>query len=291
MQVNGGILNIPSILTFSSNYNFKKGKERMSYIQVFDRFPIWALLIFTTLVFCIAAELGFRVGKFIHERRKKDQNPMVGTILGASLGLFAFFLAFTFNMATSRYDARKKLVLDEANAIEKTYLRAKLLPKPYCTEFQDLLRKYIYVRAQFQKGNFELVQQLIAESEEIHDLLWSKVITMTGEGNYSGTTTLFVNALNDIIELHGKRVNVGLHNRIPISIFLTLYFVGFLAMAMMGYQSGLSGVRSPIASLALILTFSIVLILITDLERPRQEIFSVSQKTLVDLNSKISRKP
>lgn len=263
----------------------------MTYIQSLDNIPIWVLLVLTTLVFSIAAELGFRVGKLIHERLKKDQNPMVGTILGASLGLFAFFLAFTFNMAASRYDARKTLVLDESSAIEKTYLRAELLPKPYRTEFQDLLSKYVNVRTQFQKSNFDIVQQLIAESEELHSQLWSKVITMTEESSYSGTMALFINSLNDMIDLHSKRVNAGLHSRIPVSIFVTLYFVGFLAMSMMGYQSGLSGVRSPIASLALILTFSIVLILITDLERPRQEIFSVSQQTLVDLDRKISRTP
>jgi len=194
-------------------------------------------------------------------------------------------------MAGSRYDARKKLVLDEANAIETTYLRAKLLPKPYRTEFQDLLRKYVDARAQLQKADFEIVRQVIAESEELHNLLWSKVVTLTEKSNYSGTTTLFINSLNEVFDLHAKRVNAGLHNRIPISIFATLYFVGSLVMAMMGYQAGLTGKRSPIAGFALILTFSIVLTLITDLERPRQEIFSVSQQTMVDLKDKLNRTP
>jgi putative Ca2+/H+ antiporter (TMEM165/GDT1 family) len=63
----------------------------MSYVQALDNIPVWVLFIITTLVFSIASELGFRVGKFIHERLKREQNPMVGTILGASLGLLAFF--------------------------------------------------------------------------------------------------------------------------------------------------------------------------------------------------------
>jgi len=263
----------------------------MSYVRFLDNISVWVLFIIIILVFSIASELGFRVGKLIHERLEKEQNPMVGTILGASLGLLAFFLAFTFNMAGSRYDARKKLVIDEANAIETTYLRVKLLPKPYRTEFQDLLSKYVDGRAQLQKANFEIVRQVIAESEELHNLLWSKVVTLTEKSNYSGGTALFIRSLNEVFDLHRKRVNAGLHNRIPISIFATLYFVGSLAMAMMGYQAGLSGKRSPIASFALILTFSIVLTLISDLERPRQEIFSVSQQTMVDLKSKINRTP
>jgi hypothetical protein len=264
----------------------------MSYIQSLDNIPVWVLFIITTLVFSIAAEFGFRVGKFIHERLEREQNPMVGTILGASLGLLAFFLAFTFNMAGSRYDTRKQLVLDEANVIETTYLRAKLLPKPYRTEFQDLLSKYVDARAQLQPdSNMETVRKIIVRSEELHDQLWSKVVTLTENSNYSGITTLFIRSLNDVFDLHTKRVNAGLRNRIPISIFATLYFVAFLAMSMMGYQAGLTGRRSPIAGLVLILTFSIVLALITDLERPRQEIFNVSQQTMVDLKNKINRTP
>jgi hypothetical protein len=263
----------------------------MSYIQSLDNIPVWVLFIITTLMFSIAAELGFRVGKFIHERLEREQNPMVGTILAASLGLLAFFLAFTFSMAGSRYDTRKQLVLDEANAIETTYLRAKLLPKPYRTEFQDLLSKYVDARAQLHTDNMETVRQVIVKSEELHNQLWSKVVTLTENNNDSDITTLFIRSLNDVFDLHTKRLNAALRNRIPISIFVTLYFVAFLSMAMMGYQAGLSGWRSPIAGLVLILTFSIVLALITDLERPRQEIFNVSQQTMIDLNSKINRTP
>lgn len=264
----------------------------MSYIQTFDKIPIWGLFFAVILLFACASELGFRVGKFIHERLGKEQNPMVGTILGASLGLLAFFLAFTFNMAGSRYDVRKNLVLEEASAIEKTYLLATLLPKPYSNEFKELLRKYVNVRAQIQEiDSLDIVPQIINESEELHDQLWAKVIMMTERGDYPVTARLFIRSLNNIFELHNKRVNAGLYNRIPISIFVTLYFVGFLSMTMMGYQAGLSGNRSPVAGFTLIIAFSIVLTLIADLERPHKEIFSVSQQTIVDLKNKIGRLP
>ena len=65
----------------------------------------------------------------------------------------------------------------------------------------------------------------------------------------------------------------------------------FLAMALPGYQAGLDGKRTPIASFALVLTFAIVMTLITDLERPRQNIFSVSQQAMVDLQNKVGRTP
>lgn len=63
----------------------------MSYIQSLDNIPVRGLFIIVTLLLSIAAEFGFRMEKSIHERLRKDQNPMVGTILGASLALLAFF--------------------------------------------------------------------------------------------------------------------------------------------------------------------------------------------------------
>jgi hypothetical protein len=257
--------------------------------QILDSIPIWLLVVIITGLFSIAVELGFRVGKFKHDRLEDVQNQQVSTILGASLGLLAFFLAFTFNMAGSRYDDRKKLVLEEVNAIETTYLRAQLLPEPYRTEIKDLLRKYINVRAQLQTANWETVRKVISESEELQDQLWSKVVTLAENSNYSVITPLFVGSLNDVFDLHSKRINAGLRNRIPISIFLSLYFAAFLAMALMGYQAGLNGKRAPIASFALVLTFAIVMTLITDLERPRQNISGVSQQAMVDLKNKVGR--
>ena len=263
----------------------------MPYIQYLDNVPIWFLLIVTTLVFSIAAELGFHAGKVIHERLKKEQSPMVSTILGASLGLLAFFLAFAFNMGVSRHDTRKQLVLDEAIAIETTYLRSKLIPKPHSVEFQDLLREYVGYRTQAQTDKMAIVKQAIVKSEELQAKLWTKLDTLTEKGNPSPFTAMFISSLNDVFNLHTRRVNAGLHSRIPISIFVTLYFVAFLAMAMMGYQAGLSGKRSPIASLMLILAFAIVLALIVDLERPRQELFGVSQQPMINLKNKLIQSP
>ena len=109
----------------------------MSYIQSLDNIPVWGLFIIATGLFSFGAELGFRAGKFTHERQEKDQNPMVGTILGASLGLLAFFLAFTFNMAGSRYDARKKLIPGVCQYY--IYSDRLLAPKYYWNQFQTLI--------------------------------------------------------------------------------------------------------------------------------------------------------
>jgi hypothetical protein len=208
--------------------------------------------------------------------------------MAASLGLLAFFLAFTFGIAGSRFDDRKKLVIEEANTIGTTYLRAELLPEPHRTEIQTLLREYVEVRAGAVGGGLETIQQAIARSEELHQLLWSQTLALAEKNASPVFTGLFIQSLNAVIDFHTARVTAGLRNRIPASIWVTLYFMAFLSMAVMGYHAGLTGTRSLIANLALVFAFSAAMVLITDLERPEQKLFNVSQQAMMDLQSKLS---
>jgi hypothetical protein len=263
----------------------------MMYSQPFDHIPLWVLFLGTVVLFIIVAEGGFRIGKYNSSHREQARKAQLSSILGGSIALVAFLLAITFNMAGSRFDARKKLVLDEAIAVETTYLRAKLLPEPFRTEFQDLLRKYVDIRVEIQTNKLDKIRQIIVKSEELHDLFWSRAVDLVKMKPTPVVTVLFIKSLNDVVDLHRKRMTAGLLNRISPTIFITLYFVAFLSMALMGYQAGLTEIRSLISGLALILAFSAVLMLVTDLERPSQKIFSVSQQMMVDLKAKISQTP
>jgi hypothetical protein len=48
----------------------------------------------------------------------------------ALLGLLALIIGFTFLMALTRFEARREAVVNEANAIGTTALRARLLAEP-----------------------------------------------------------------------------------------------------------------------------------------------------------------
>jgi hypothetical protein len=90
-------------------------------------------------------------------------------------------------------------------------------------------------------------------------------------------------------DLHAKRVTAGLRNRIPVSIWVTLYFVASLAMAVMGYHARLAGRRSTMATVALMMTFSAVMLLIMDLDRPDQRLFAASQRAMAELLEKMNQ--
>lgn len=94
-----------------------------------DVIPLWGLLCLTVGLVLAAVEVGFRIGRWRGQRSEHEQETPVGAIVAAILGLLAFLLAFTFGMAASRYELRRELVLDEANAVGTTYLRAGMVPE------------------------------------------------------------------------------------------------------------------------------------------------------------------
>src|ERR1051326_822352 len=96
---------------------------------ILDAFPLWAVFIVILLIVLLSVEFGYRLGKYRRSRHETEKEAPLGTMVGATLGLLAFILAFTFGLAASRFDNRRQLLLDEANAIGTTYLRAGMLPE------------------------------------------------------------------------------------------------------------------------------------------------------------------
>ena len=96
-------------------------------------------------------------------------------------------------------------------------------------------------------------------------------------------TSLYIQSLNEVIDLHSKRVVAGLRSRVPGAIWISLYLLAVLAMSAMGYQQGLTSTKRSLAVMALVLAFSLVLMLIVDLDRPGQSLIQVSQQSMIDL--------
>jgi hypothetical protein len=209
----------------------------------------------------------------------------VGAIVAAGLGLLAFLLAFTFGMAASRFDTRRGLVLDEANAIGTTYLRAALLPEPHRTEIRTLLRDYVDLRLEAVQPGMSVPAR--ERSEELQSRLWAQAVVVA-EKQPTPITGLFIQSLNEVIDLHAKRVTMGLRNRIPLTIWVALYSTAILAMAGVGYYSGLSSTTRSLATLALAIAFSGILCLIADLDRPQEGLLKVSQQAMVDLRKSLT---
>jgi len=254
---------------------------------MFDSLSVPFIYIGTAAFILLFFEIGHQIGRYtlshFHNAVDKSLGPMVGSVLAT----LAFVLAFSFSMAASRFDLRKQNVLVETNVINTAYMRADLLDPPHKTEVQRILREYIDIRLQgIESGNREIA---MASSLELHRLLWSEATTMVRE-NPTLLNARLAESIIDIINTHEKRLTAATRNRIPGSIWLTLYVIAALAMITMGSQTGLAKTRRLFQVIPLVLVFSALMTLVADLDRPAElGLIKVSQEAVMGLQERMDR--
>ena len=245
-----------------------------------DALPLWAFFIVTLLIVLLSVEGGYRLGRYRRARSEDEKEAPVGAMVASMLGLLAFVLAFTFGLAAQRFDTRRQVLLDEANAIGTTYLRAAMLPERQ-DEIRALLRRYVDARLEaVGSGN---IAEGIRVSESLQTALWADAVDLALKNPNSIVVGLFVQSLNEVIDLHAKRITAGVRNRIPGPIWFALFGVAVLSLGAMGYHAGLARTSRSLAVLAVGLTFTAVIELIADLDRSAEGVLNVSQQALIDV--------
>ena len=252
-----------------------------------ESIPIWAMFIGSSVLVVASIELGYRLGYRSHRRSAEEKESPVSAIAASVLGLLAFMLAFTFGLVSNRYDAKKTLVREEANAIGTAWLRADLLPAGDRAEAKELLREYLEMRlnfAQSKKLQADKLTLALAESTRIQNRLWGMAVADAPPGPMNPPlAALYLDALNNVFDLGALRKAEGLQARVPESIWFALSALMVLGMMSVGYQTGVSGSRRSNARVILALSFSLVIALIVELDRPDSGFIRVSQQPQIDL--------
>jgi membrane protein YdbS with pleckstrin-like domain len=248
------------------------------------------IIIVTLFVALIAAlEIGSRLGRKARTQIDDAGKSQAGSLQGAIIGLLALLLAFTLSMAINRYDARRQLVLDEANSIGTTYLRAKLLPTPYAVDVQNLLRQYVTNRLNFFNAGVDQARIKAADDQatQLQQQLWSIATTVSAQDNRSVPIGLFVQALNDTIDLQAKRL-AAFNNRVPETVIWLLLGVSVVAAGIVGYNNGLGNRRHVFGAIALVVLLVVIIWAIIDLDRPRRGLIQISQQSMIDVQDFIT---
>jgi hypothetical protein len=256
--------------------------------RLLDAIPMPYLALGTLFVVLVSIEFGFRIGRARRERSGSEHDTTLGGIVGATLGLVAFLLAFTFGMAATRFEDRRQVLLEEVNAIDAAYMRAEFIEEPYRSDVRHRLQEYVALRLDEARSN-DLAKD-IKRPEQFQDEIWKQVVAMNNAGPSTPVKALFIESINDVIDAQNKRTDTARHP-IPSTIWLALYLITIVAMAKVGYQSGISGPRRSAAMPTLALTFTLVFLLIVDLDRPLRGLISVSQQAMLDLQHKMEANP
>ena len=248
----------------------------------FGSLPLSGIFVGVSLLILASCEVGYQFGNRARSNQDKEAPSSIGAMVGGLLGMLGFVLAFTFSMAASQFEIRKQNVLDEANTIGTAYLRADLIDKPHGAEVKRLLRDYVDVRLQAASG--QDLDAAIARSADIHHQLWYQVSSAATAGPNTNTS-LMIQSINDVIDMHEKRLTGALRNRIPESVWMALIAITVLTMGTMGMLIGFTGKRRQGAVLALSLAFAVLVTLVVDLDSPQRGLITAGQQSMIDLKT------
>lgn len=257
----------------------------MTFQYFVDSIPIIGIFAAFAIIALAVSEVGYRIGAWWQERTPDEKEGPTAMIVGSLLALMAFLLAISMGMATDRFDTRRALVLKEANAVGTAYLRAGYLTEPASGETQALLRDYVPLR--IATDDLAEIQRRAARSTEIQAKLWSIAKELARATPESVVLGLYIDSLNELIDLHEERVISSMYARVPETLLILLLFGSILTLAMVGYNAGLSLRRSPLTAVVLIVVLGSVITLVFDLDRPRGGFLKVSQQPFIDLQGQI----
>ena len=205
---------------------------------------------------------------------------------GAIFGLLGLLIAFTFSGAMTRFDHRRQLIVDEANAIEVAYRRLDLLPPGAAEPLREAFRGYLDSRlAMYRKFNDEhAAMEELDRSRKIQDEIWDQSVAACQAQGNQATTMLLLPALNQMIDITTTRTMETLMHP-PIVIFLMLGGLALVSALLAGYGMSGSKLRSWIHMLAFAVMMAATVYITIDVEYPRRGWIRIDafDQVLVDL--------
>lgn len=246
--------------------------------------PVLLTLVLTIALSLLAIELGYRLGR--RWMRSHRITNVSDVLVGGTLALLAFFLAILVGMAVDRYDGRRAMVVEEANAIGTTWLRAEYLPEPQSTEVRRILVDYVGQRLLIT-NNAQRPASLV-RAQELRDELWAQTVEVARALPESEPIGLFIATVNDTIDVGAKR-EVALKTwQLPWTLWASAYAVAFVSMLLVGAHNAVRGDRNLMETTLLAIVFSVVMFFIVDLDRPYEGLLQVSQEAMSALQTQIS---
>ncbi|HVK43082.1 MAG TPA: hypothetical protein VM471_11430 [Phenylobacterium sp.] len=248
--------------------------------MTWDPFHAWIssapLLTIGALLFgamCLAALIGVLLNQWHAAQSARstaaDESERAegqeGYIVSAVLGLLALLMGFTFSLAVDRFETRRHLVLEEANAIGTTYLRAQLLPEPHRARMTDILVRYTDNRILLARAGPAKMAPFLATNDALVTDMWAATSSAFEVIKTLDFSSTYVDSVNAVIDLDASR-KTARASRVPPEVFVVLFIYLFVTAGVLGYV--LKGSRGRLSAGFLLALLTLSLLLIIDVDRP-----------------------
>jgi hypothetical protein len=209
-------------------------------------------------------EVGRRMGARDHERsggKKVEGGPAAGAVYG----LLGLLVAFSFSGASSRYESRYRLIVEEANAIGTAWLRLDVLPSAAQPAIRDLMRRYTDMRIADSKGLRG--GAVPAATAALQQQIWNAAVEGASLSGESPPWLVILPALNDMIDITSTRAAAAqLHP--PVTVFVMLAGLSLVGALFAGY--GTTANAAPtFHTMGFAFVLALALYVIVDFEFPR----------------------
>lgn len=210
------------------------------------------------------------IGVALKRRREqgkadKDEAEGEGYIVSGVLGLLALLMGFTFALAVDRFETRRGLVLEEANAIGTTYLRTQLLEEPHRSRISGLLIDYAENRVALGNSDAKSSPERLVANDRLLTELWAATSSAFQSIKGLDFSSAYLDSMNTVIDLDASR-KAARTVHVPTEVFIVLVIYMVVTAGVLGYV--LVGVRGRAAAAFMLLLLSMSLLLIIDIDRP-----------------------
>ena len=266
--------------------------ESWSFIVWLSGLSLTGVILFVLISLTLASLAGYFVRR-VELRRAARREEVVehsqeSYLVGSMLGLLALLLAFSFSMALDRYEERRHLVVQEANAIGTAYLRAQMLDEPHRSRLSGLLVEYTDNRIELASAAPGRGGPLLARNDRLLTDIWAAVAASRESALRHGITTALLMTYNEVIDLDTER-KVARQMRVPAAVLLLLYGFLMLTALVLGYV--LEERRGRMGASVLFLILSLYIGIISDLSRPAAGSIIESQEPMLMLRQSMKAQP
>lgn len=257
---------------------------------MFFRLSSWELALILLAVVLGATALGLVLGRYLRHHSEHLREPF-GVLQAALLGLVGLVLAFGLALAVGRYESRRAAVVDDANAIGTTYLRAETLQEPIRTQSLRLLVRYTDTSIRLSNAipGSTASGEAVADGSELQRRLWALAAQALTEAPQASAPRLYVETLNDMIDMQTVRV-AALNNRVPGAVLALEVIFAAAALGLLAFYLALLG-RGVLPVLLAAVLIGCLLLVTFDLDRPTRGLIDVPSTPLTSLRASMELPP
>ena len=243
-----------------------------------------AMIIFVLII--IGYLFGHRLRRHGIKKNPNESGIELGAINGTLLGLLGLLLAFTFSMASSRFDARRQTIIAEANNIGTAVLRTDIYPDSIRQLLRTNLKEYVETRIDYYLAGRDMkkIQTEIDKTNAISHTVWLIAANYAKVDPTTTRTSQLIPALNEMIDITTTRLAASEAN-IPDSIMYFLLILCLCSAFLLGYDNKNKIDWVVVMGLAIMLSATVFTII--DLDRPRSGLITLDgpNQKIVQLRS------